>query len=220
MSHATPTASGARYITAVPWLGPRSSPNDEITRREHGAGTGVEAKLEAAARSPRWVADNWTAVSGHDDVPPPLAPTQPLDPPPPAAAAAAAAAPAMATRRRRGGEPAAGAVPPPEQLAQARRRIVQRFQPISCTRLQHERMRKVDDVLTLHWSQFVHMLFIQLFLPLVSVYWTIRRRTAVLRVVWCWRRGSRLIVLLVMRLAHSPLGVPQECRDAWGATGM
>jgi len=65
------------------------------------------------------------------------------------------------------------------QLEQAQSFIVQRFQREASVRIQHNRMG--DAFVALHWSHFCRTLFVQLFLPVCSVYWAIRGRTAVLR---------------------------------------
>ena len=139
-----------------------------FTRHTRSSESGVDGgKSENPLPSLDLLADSWVDASGSDDAPG-LAPAITLD-----------AAPATATRATRFSR-RHGPVATP-QVEQAQSFIVQRFQREASVRIQHNRM--ADVFVALHWSHFFRTLCVQLFLPIFSVYWAIRGRTAVLRFV-------------------------------------
>ena len=173
MSGAMHAATGSsRNLAVLPPIGNVSPLTVGASRSGPNSGSECEGKSSDTLQSLGSLADNWLEGSGSGQAPPAPEPATSLEPPPPAKA------PHAATLYRRH---VTVATP---QLEQAQSFIVQRFQREASVRIQHNRMG--DAFVALHWSHFCRTLFVQLFLPVCSVYWAIRGRTAVLRfVLWC-----------------------------------
>ena len=169
---------GSRNLAVLPPIGNVSPLTVGASRSGPNSGSECEGKSSDTLQSLGSLADNWLEGSGSGHAPPALEPAMALEPATALEPSPPAKAPHAATLSRRH---VAVATP---QLEQAQSFIVQRFQREASVRIQHNRMG--DAFVALHWSHFFRTLFVQLFLPVCSVYWAIRGRTAVLRfVLWC-----------------------------------